>query len=207
MYNFTLFFSSIKSSICSKKKKTGQPDHSNLVHGSGLAIDCLVSSLSSNVNYTGHHLGGSLLPIIEASSSASSLSGAQTPDVRYPLTVTPINPPQFSVKLTATHDVVLCVVNHGPKPIHRCQLMFHRSSAKVGFVPVGTTSAFLGTLDGNGGMSEVKIAFVATLPGLWAVGGCAVLDVMGGREVPQPDLFVVLVEGDEYVDGKEDIVI
>lgn len=105
---------------------------------------------------------------------------------RFPITVEPIDPPQKLV-LNAPQKVQFLVVNHSEQSMSiQWQL---RSS-----IACGRHFQSLGELAPRGGSTVVTGRLLARDTGLISVDGCVVVDLISGREWPQPALFQVMVE-------------
>ena len=99
----------------------------------------------------------------------------------------------------------LSVLRHGGKEKgfdgNNLQVQFRLPEMK-GVVVFGPSFTNVGNAYGAVSLrSCVVVTLVATVPGLFFVGGCYVVDLTDGSEIPQPSLFGVFVEG---VDGEGD---
>ncbi|GAX16141.1 hypothetical protein FisN_3Hh378 [Fistulifera solaris] len=105
---------------------------------------------------------------------------------RFPVTVEPIDPPPKLV-LNVPQKVQFLVVNHAEQSLSvQWQL---RSS-----LACGRHFQSLGELAPRGGSTVVTGRLLARDTGLLTVDGCVVVDLISGKEWPQPALFQVMVE-------------
>lgn len=150
------------------------------------------------------------LSVDVAAAAAASQARGGPPDasdwsVRLPVTVEAIDPPA-RLKLHVARPVQFLVVNHAPQP-RTLQVQFSLGGvvksgganhlADGGSAGVAVCGRSVQTLDHvppNGGSAVVTATLLPLAAGLLTMGGCAVVDLLSGQEIPQPPLFRVLVE-------------
>ena len=110
---------------------------------------------------------------------------------RIPVTVDPIDPPP-RMRLNVPCEVQFLVVNHSNQPLS-VQLQFSPADM-AGIVVCGTCYKNVGELGRDGGSTVATIRFMPLAGGLFSVRGCAVKDMVTGREMVQPPLFTAFVD-------------
>lgn len=108
-----------------------------------------------------------------------------------PVTVEPIDPQSY-MNLYEPQDVQLLVVNHSEKALN-IQLQM-RSNLMKGLRICGKSFQNLGEIRSSGGSCVITIKILPIQAGLFQLNGCVILDLVSGREIPQPPLFHVFVE-------------
>ena len=147
-----------------------------VVHRSGLSVDAAAAAANR-------------LARGEGSAQQTAQSNL---DKLLPVTVEPIDPPT-SLELGKPVEIKLLIVNHSSEAMS-LQLQM-RLAQMSGVVVCGRSFKNLGEVPPSGGSSVVEIRVVALVAGMFYVQGCSVVDLMSGREVAQPPLFNVFVEG------------
>ena len=147
-----------------------------VVHRSGLSVDAAAAAANRLARGEG--------------------SAQHTPqsnlDKLLPVTVEPIDPPT-RLELGKPVEIKLLVVNHSSETMS-LQLQM-RLAQMSGVVVCGRSFKNLGEVPPSGGSSVVEIRVVALVAGMFYVQGCSVVDLISGREVAQPPLFNVFVDG------------
>jgi hypothetical protein len=161
-----------------------------VVHHSGLSVDVAASAAAAAQSRTIQQPTGSV-------SDPGDLSR------RLAVTVEPIDPPR-SMRLLTPRRVQLLVVNHSTQPMTLQVRFFETDSRGSGIVPCGTSFQTLDNVPPNGGSTVVTVTLLAMSTGLLTVGGCRAVDLASGREIVQPPLFRVLVEGNDDM-GKRSV--
>jgi trafficking protein particle complex subunit 13 len=111
---------------------------------------------------------------------------------RLAVTVEPIDPPK-SMRVHVTRTVQFLVVNHSTQPM-TLQVRFVLSSM-AGVVVCGPSFQTSDNVPPNGGSTVITACFMPLSTGMQTVDGCRVVDLVSGREILQPPLFRVVVDG------------
>ena len=147
-----------------------------VVHGSGLSVD--VAAAAAQRSLVGR--GGR--------------GDQQSLDERLPVTVEPISPPS-TMNMGSPQTVSLLVVNHSSQPMN-VQLQM-RLSEQSGVVVCGQSYLSVGEVGASGGSTTVDIRLIALVAGLFKVQGVYCVDLTTGKELKQPSLFQVFVQGND----------
>jgi hypothetical protein len=147
----------------------------------------------STSNFVVHRSG---LSVDIASAAATSTSRPDRAHIvaQLPVTVEPIDPPA-RMQLNVPKEVQFLVVNHTEQPM---TLQFQLHFAQMtGLVVCGPSFQGLGEVAPRGGSKVVGARFLPLAAGLCQVQGCVLVDLVSGREMPQPPLFHVFVDQGE----------
>lgn len=139
-----------------------------VVHGTGLSVD-----------------------VAQVAASRAAGKPISSLDEILPVTVEPLQPPS-SMTLASSHEVKFLIVNHSNK-VMDLQLQFRLNHMR-GVAVCGKSYKNLGEVAPNGGNVVAGMCFLPLEAGLLRVQGCCIVDLVSGKEVPQPPLFNVFVD-------------
>jgi len=172
--------------------------YSNNINSNALST----SSWKTCANNFVVHRSGLSVDVAAASASGNSIGSNNTPPLaaQFPVTVEPIDP-LARVTLNVPFTVQLLVVNHSHQAL-QLQLQMALAHMKQsnggttgGLVVCGHSFQNLGEIQANGGSTVTTIQLLPLAAGLMKVDGCTVVDLASGREIQQPPLFTVFVDG------------
>lgn len=167
---------------CSHENNEGPvlTDKNFVVHGSGISVDVAAAAAKR--------------------AAANGVLPFQAPDQLLPITVEAIRPPT-RMELSVPQEVQFLVMNHTNNPV-TLQLQFRfENQHQEGLAICGHSFKSLGELGPNGGCTVVKMRITAVSAGLLRLHGCFVVDLTTDREIPQPPLFDVFVDNNNYLEG------
>lgn len=109
----------------------------------------------------------------------------------YPVTVEPISPPS-RLALNIPCKIDFLVVNHSQQEL-TLQVQIALAEIADGLLICGNSSVTVGAVPPNGGSKVAAFKFLPVAPGLHTVKGCSVVDLVSGKEIPQPAFFQAYV--------------